>query len=169
MTTTDWISTAGVAVQLLLLGGLIVYCVETCRIRKISQAQLEALHAPCVTFHATPRDAGEAVLNMDAIRGAMILDFLEGDAMFKNIGNGAALNISYVLTPLDSGRSSPDGYISFLPDGVRCSVPISRNILVNRNYDCVIQYESVSQTRYETKLTIRNLVLTPPFRFRKAS
>jgi len=61
MTTADWISTAGVAVQLLLLCGLIVYCVETYKIRKISQAQLEAMHAPCITFHATPRDAAEAI------------------------------------------------------------------------------------------------------------
>jgi hypothetical protein len=106
---------------------------------------------------------------MDSIRGAMILDFDGGDAMFKNIGNGPAVNISYALTPLDTGRAAPDGYVSFLPNGVRCTVPISRNILVGRRYNCVIKYESLSQKRYETSVAIHNLVLTPPFTFGRSS
>jgi hypothetical protein len=150
-----------------LFGGLIWYCIETYKIRKISQVQLEAMHAPCITFHATPRNAVEAVLEMDAARGAMILDFDDGDAMFKNIGNGPAVNISYALLPLDAGRAVPAGYVSFLPNGARCTVPISRNTLVGRHYNCVIKYESLSQTRYETRLTIRSLVLTPPFNWRQ--
>jgi hypothetical protein len=170
MTTIEWISMTGVVVQVLLFAGLIWYCVETRGIRRASQAQVEATHAPCLTFHATPREAVEAILGMDDARGAMILDFDTGDAVLKNIGNGPAVNISYVLTPKDIGGGPRlDGYVAFVPNGARCTVPISRNILVNRHYDCVIQYESLSQTRYATRLTIGRLVLTPPFKFGKLS
>ena len=169
MTTTEWISMAGVGIQVLLFAGLVWYCVETRRIRITSEAQLEAMHAPCITFHATPRDAADAILEMGDVRGAMILDFIGGDAVLINIGNGPAVNISYTLTPLDFDQlAALTGYVSFVPRGVKCSVPISRNTLVARHYDCVIQYESLSQTPYASKLTIRNLVLTPPFGFGKA-
>jgi len=168
MTTTDWIAAAGVGIQLLLFAGLMWYCFETRRIRFASESQLEALHTPCMTFAATPRDAVDAVIGMDDARGAMILDFDYGDAMPKNIGNGPAVNISYALMPLDHRNIvRPDGYVSFVPSSTRCCVPISRNTLANHDFDCVIQYESLSQTRYTSRLTVRNLVLTHPFQFEK--
>jgi hypothetical protein len=46
-------------------------------------------------------------------------------------------------------------------------VPLSRNILRGRHYECLIKYESLSQTRYTSKLMIRDLVLTQPFHFEK--
>lgn len=168
MTTSDWIATVGVLVQVCLFGGLVWYCVETRRIRIASQSQLEALHTPCVTFRTTPRENADAVLDMDGAVGMMNVDFYQGDAMLMNIGTGPAVNVSYVLTQLDrENRLHPEGYVSFLPTGLRCNVPISRNTLRGRNFQCVIRYESLSQTRYETKLAIRDLVLTPPFHFDK--
>jgi hypothetical protein len=169
MTTTDWIAVAGVAVQLLLLGGLVWYCVETRGIRIASQAQLEALHAPCMTFKATPRDEGDAILEMNQARGAMVLDFIAGSAVLINIGTGPAVNISYIFTPLDEGNiMQPDGYVPFLPSHASASIPVSRTSLENSNYSCVILYESLSQTHYSTTVTIRSLVLTPPLRFETA-
>ena|ERR1700723_874952 len=168
MTTSDWISVIGLVIQVLLFGGLVWYCIETRRIRITSTAQLEALRTPCVTFFATPRDGADAVLEMDGARGAMVLDFIEGDAVFINIGNGPALNIEYSLIPLDGSRAQPVGYVSSIPPGVRASAPISRGAIRGHRYQCAVQYDSLSHTRYETTLVIHNLVLTPPFQFRKA-
>jgi hypothetical protein len=166
MTTTEWITAAGLVIQVLLLAGLIWYCFETRGIRIAAQAQLEALHAPCMTFKATPRDEGEAVLEMNDARGAMILDFIVGSAVLVNIGTGPAVNISYMFTALDEGNiMQPDGYVPFLSPHRFASIPVSRTSLVNSNYSCVIQYESLSQTQYSTTVTIRNLVLTPPIKF----
>ena len=99
----------------------------------------------------------------------MILDFIEGSAVLLNIGTGPAVNVSYVFTPLDEGNIRRiDGYIPFVPPKVICSIPVSRTSLVNSDYTCSIEYESLSQTHYSTRMTIRNLVLTPPLRFEMA-
>ena len=165
MPAKDWV---GLIIQALLLGGLIWYCIETRWIRIASNAQLEALRTPCLTFVATPRDETDAVLDADGAVGAMILQFYEGSAMLINIGNGPAVNIEYLLTPIGVALSRPQGYISNIPPGVRANVPIPRGILHGHSYECSIQYDSLSHTRYETKLVVNNLVLTPPFRFGKA-
>jgi len=166
---SDWIAVAGIIVQVLLFAGLVWYSIETWKIRITSQAQLEALHAPCMTFKATPRDEGEAILEMNEARGAMVFDFIAGSAVLMNIGTGPAVNISYVFTPLDEGNiMQTDGYVPFLPAHASASIPVSRTSLVNSNYSCVILYESLSQTHYSTTVTIRNLVLTPPLRFETA-
>lgn len=166
MTISDWIAIAA-------LIALTIYCIDTRKIRKATQAQLEAQRTPCLTFATTPRDGGEAILGMGGARGTMILKFHEGDAVLTNIGNGPAVNIEYVLT--GQGRPHPlrkfDGYVPFIPPGSAVSVPIARGALQDpdRPFDCAIQYDSLSFTRYETKVVIKNLVLTPPFRFGKAS
>jgi hypothetical protein len=166
---SDWIAVAGIIIQILLFAGLVWYCIETWEIRRTSQAQLEASHAPCMTFKATPRDEGDAVMEMNQARGAMILDFIAGSAVLINIGTGPAVNISYIFTPLDEGNiMQPDGYVPFLPAQASASIPVSRTSLVNSNYSCVILYESLSQTHYSTTVTIRSLVLTPPLRFEMA-
>jgi hypothetical protein len=166
MPSTDWIAVAGVAIQFLLLAGLVWYCIETRWIRISSQAQLEALHAPCMTFKATPREEADAILELHQARGAMILDFIAGSAVLLNIGTGPAVNISYMFIALDEGNiMQPDGYVPFLSARAFASIPVSRASLANSNYSCAIQYESLSQTQYSTTVTIRNLVLTPPIRF----
>ena len=162
MTITNWIAIAG-------LVGLTIYCIETWKIRTATQTQLEAQRTPCLTFAATQREGGEAILEMGGARGAMILTFHEGDAVLTNIGNGPAVNIEYVLTAQGGPVRKLDGYVPFIQPGAKASVPIARNTLQDRPFDCIIQYDSLSFTRYETKLVIQNLVLTPPFRFGKAT
>ena len=169
MTTTDCIGALGLVIQLLLFGGLVWYCIETRKIRIAATAQVEALQTPCLTFSSTPRDGNEAVLNMDGVRGAMVLNFHEGDAVLTNIGNGPAVNIEYGLNPLSNTQARPEGYVSTIPPGARASVPIPRGIFQGQEYQCVLRYESLSQTRYETRIRVNNLVLTHSFRFGKAS
>lgn len=167
MTTSDWISVVALLIQLLLFGGLVWYCIETARIRVTARDQVEVSQTPCLTFAATPRNGVEAVLEMDDARGAMVLDFDAGDAMLKNIGCGPAVNIEYSLVLLENPPRTLRGYVSFIPATGRATAPIPRNSLQGRDADCLIRYESLSRTKYETKLTIKNLVLTPPFQFAK--
>lgn len=96
----------------------------------------------------------------------MVLDFHAGDAVLTNIGNGPAVNIEYELTLQDQPPRKLDGYVSSIPSGLRASLQVAR--IQGWVCDCVIRYESLSKTKYETKL-VNNLVLTPPFRFGKAS
>lgn len=102
MTPTDWIALIGIV-------GLALYCVETWKIRRAAQSQLEALRTPCITFSSTPRDANDAVLERDGARGDMILAFHEGDAVLTNIGNGPAVNIEYLLTSVGDPPRKVDG------------------------------------------------------------
>ena len=159
MTFADWITLAGVI-------GLVIYCVETWKIRKAAEAQLEAQRTPCLTFAATPRDGADAVL--DGANRTMILNFDAGDAMLVNIGNGPAVNIEYVWTAKGNPPRELRGYVPFIPPGGRATVPVARNSLQGRPFDCLIEYDSLSFTRYETKLVVENLVLTTPFHFGKA-
>jgi hypothetical protein len=100
----------------------------------------------------------------------MVLQFVLGDAVLINIGTGPAVNVSYALQPSDPARPATEGYVSLIPaDNTRCTIPVPRGMLQGHQYDCVVRYESLSQTRYETRLTVDNLVLTAPFRFGKAS
>ncbi len=154
---------------MLLFGGLVWYCIETRRIRVAATAQVEASQTPCLTFAATPRNGVDAVLEINDARGVMVLDFDAGDAMLKNIGSGPAVNIEYELVSRANPPRKLDGYASFIPSGARSTLPVARNSLQGRVYDCVIRYESLSQTKYETRLVINNLVLMPPFRFAKVS
>ena len=169
MTTSNWLSASGLVLQVLLVLGLLWYCVETRRIRITAGSQLEALQTPCLTFWATPREGIDAVLEMDGARGAMILNFSGGDAMLLNIGNGPAVNVSYLLKPLGDARSTPEGYISSIPASARASIPIPRGILQGCRYDCLIRYESLGGTGYETRIGLHDLVLTPPFQFGRRS
>jgi hypothetical protein len=106
---------------------------------------------------------------MDGAKGAMVLDFDAGDAMLKNIGNGPAVNIEYEFVSRANPPRKLDGYVPFIPSGARATIPVARNSLQGSVYDCVVRYESLSQTKYETKLVINNLVLTPPFQFARIS
>jgi hypothetical protein len=143
MQAKNWIDWIGLVIQALLLAGLIWYCIETRRIRIVSAGQLEALHTPCLTFVATPREGTEAVLGRHGARGTLVLDFDQGDAMLINIGNGPAVNIEYRLTPVGDGRARPEGYISSIQPHVRATVPIPRGVLQGQEYECLIQYDSL--------------------------
>jgi hypothetical protein len=168
--TADWIAAVGIIIQLLLFTGLVFYCVETRRFRIAAQSQLEALHTPCLIFLSGPRDPTEAMLDAGEAQGSMVLQFVLSDAVLINIGNGPAINVSYTLKPFNEARSPINGYVSVIPAGnTKCSIPVPRGILQGHKYHCIVQYESLSQTRYETRLTVNNLVLTAPFRFGKAS
>ena len=171
-----WLSLFNAVIQFLLLVGLFWYTIETRRIRKlsqrqietsqrqveISQEQVEAAHKPCLTFSTAPRDPKEAVMEMNGAVGAMILRCPESQAQLESVGSGPAINIRYNLTPAnpDSTRTRPSGYLLWLRPGDVFLTPIPRGILQGKEWICVITYESLSGRLYQTRILVNNLVLT---------
>lgn len=72
--------------------GLFWYVIETYRLRKISQRQLESLAKPCVLIL---EDADE------------IRNFADRNLIIKNVGNGPALNIRWRLSAWQEWSSAP--------------------------------------------------------------
>jgi hypothetical protein len=164
-----WLSLANFVVQCLLFGGLVWYALETWRIRRISQRQIEtsqeqveAAHKPCLTFSTAPRDFSEAILEMHGAVGAMILHCPDRQAQLESVGSGPAINIRYNLTPTnpDSTTARPSGYLLWLKPGDKFPTPIPQGILQANEWLCVITYESLSGRHYQTKISFNNLVLT---------
>jgi hypothetical protein len=170
-----WLPLFNAAVQFLLFVGLFWYTVETRRIRKISQRQIETsqrqveisqeqvegTHKPCLTFSTARRDFTDAVLEMNGAVGAMILRCPESQAQLESVGSGPAINIRYNLTPTnpDSTIARPSGYLLWLKPGDVFLTPIPRGILQANEWICVITYESLSGRHYQTKIIVNNLVL----------
>ena len=102
-------------VQAAALIGLLIYCVETYKIRKASQNQVElsqglfkssmdqveALSRPCITFLAELRDGSETILEMHGAPGSLVARPDEGSDVIQNIGNGVAQNLKYYITSPD--------------------------------------------------------------------
>ena len=165
-------------VQSAAFAGLIWYCVETFRLRKASQQQIEisdkvmtsatdqveSLSKPCLTFASQQRDPTEAVLgplgNTIAISDA-------GNFVLENIGNGPALNVNYEF------RATGETARLFTPRGVR----YVQNVLsahrlrmvepqtaYNGLFEVIFHYESIGGRRYESRVSMESYVLTS-FRF----
>jgi len=160
----NWIQAAAacglLVVTTITLIVLFRYAADTRRIAKAGEAQLEGLKTPFIIFSTAPREAADAILDMDGAHGTMILRFHGSDAVMTNIGNGPAIEINYALTPLDGGHSISEGYIPAIPPEGSVPVPIPRALLDGYRYLCVITYSSLSGSRYETRLIAHNLVLT---------
>ena len=152
---------ANLIVQCLLLAALIWYTVETWKIRKTSQDQIEALQKPCVSLATAPRDREEAVLGI-AVEGAMIVRCPEGMAEVENVGAGPAVNMRYSFMPTnpESTRARPRGFVLGLRPGEKFLLPVPRGILQGNEWDCVFTYESLSRRRYRTRIRANDLVLT---------
>ena len=84
-------------------------------------------------------------------------------------GNGPALNVSYALEPMEAPAGAnvarPDGYIHSIAPGKVVLSPISRGVIQIHRFQVTFKYESLSGRKYETKLVLDSLVLTPPFQF----
>jgi hypothetical protein len=161
-----WIPSANLFIQLLILVFLIWYACETYRLRKASQEQIEALQKPCLTVATTARDYDEAILEINGAVGGMVLAPREGSVQLRNIGAGPAFNIRYKFNCLDQPQQDgavvvePSGYLPYITAGDKFAMQVTRGILQLHEYQLVALYDSLSGRRYETKITINNLVLT---------
>ena len=98
-------------VQALTLIGLVWYAIETRRIRRAAQRQVESslalikaandqvegMSKPCLTFWGELRDASNAILQMDGATGNIIAQADQGGYVALNIGSGVAFEHSIPL------------------------------------------------------------------------
>lgn len=156
---------ASLLVQSATLGALIWYAIETLRIRRASQEQAEAQQRPCLTLDTTSREYNEAVLgDMLGAIGGMIVAANHGNLALQNMGNGPAVNVRYEFSPLnppqDANVARPHGYLQTIPAEQIFVMAVARTILQNLTYAFVINYESLSGHKYETRIEVNNLVIT---------
>jgi hypothetical protein len=114
-------------VNCVVLATLFWYALETKRIRKASQQQVEALQKPCLALVSEPRDFDDTVLEMDDAVGGMIV--ASGNVKVENIGNGPAVNVRFKINPADrsadSNAARSSGYLQNISQGKTVVMPVS--------------------------------------------
>jgi hypothetical protein len=158
----DWLDYLSFVVQVLLLAGLVWYTIETRRIRKTSQEQVEATLRPCVSLSTTARDFQEAVLGMDEADSAVVLRCPQGMVQIENIGVGPAFNIRYEFRPLhpELTQAHPVGYVAGISKDGTFLIPVARTLLAGHDFECLLDYQSVNHRNYRTAVTLINLAIT---------
>jgi hypothetical protein len=99
--TDHQIQIAALVVNVAALVALVVYVLETRRIRQAAQDQIEGLAKPCLTLFAKLRDPDEAILEMNGAVGGTVVADNDGNFVVFNIGTGVALNVNYQFRNLD--------------------------------------------------------------------
>jgi hypothetical protein len=149
-------------IQCLLFGGLVWYTVETWRIRRTAQEQVETSLKPCLTLSAREREAQDAVLEIGGTDSAQVVYTENGRLRFINVGLGPAFNISYAFTPEDveASRARPKGYLIHILLKEASPIPVAAELLRGNAWKLEVFYDSLSGRRYLTRIGISNLVLT---------
>jgi hypothetical protein len=174
-------ATVQIAVQVLALIGLFAYCYETYKIRKASQAQVEAsqkllqsslnqiegMSKPCITIWTQLRDDQDVILEVDGAVGSLIARPNEGSYVIHNIGNGAALNLRYSITRGDPAVDVPGRRTKRYMPAILAAAKVSlveTLALHDKNHEAIFEYESVGGRTYCSTITLSNHVITS-FRF----
>jgi len=168
----NYIELGMLVVQALGLIGLAIYCVETSKIRKASQAQVSASQKlikaamdqvegslkPCIAFVATLRDGTDAILDVHGAVGNLVVHADQGNYVIQNIGNGAALNLRYFFTR----PAVPQPRWRYLP----ALVPPARVTLIetlgvyNHEHVATFEYESIGGRKYRSTIRVNHYVIT---------
>ena len=168
-------------VQALALIGLAIYCIETRRIRKVSQAQVEVsqqlfrssldqvegMSKPCIVFWAELRDGADVILEMDGAVGNLIARPDQGSYVILNIGNGVALNLTYYITRNDPRLDAPERRATRYMPALSATAKAALVETVghyNREHIATFEYESIGGRKYRSTITLNNRVITS-FRF----
>jgi hypothetical protein len=158
-------------VQALALLGLTVYCIETYKLRSVSQKQLqtsldqvEGLSKPCITFLARLREGAEVVLDMHGAVGNLIVRPNEGSYVITNLGNGLALNLRYYFTRDDKWADQRDWrYVPAIPASAKVALVETLNFY-DGEHEAVFEYTSIGGRNYRSTIALNNHVITS-FRF----
>jgi len=156
------------------LVGLFAYCIETWKLRKAAERQIEisqklitaavdqveGLSKPCVTLASSPRNPEEAVIgplgNTQALR-------LEGNFAVENIGSGPALNVRYEFIAVgETARFfQPRGvrYVQNILDDQR-SAMVESYAAYNGQFEVIFEYESIGGRCYRTNINMDGYVFT---------
>ena len=133
-------------------------------VRAYFETRAEAMHKPCITLVTGARRYEDAVLEMDGAVGAMIVAAREGNVAVRNIGSSRTVNIRYGFTPVNPAPGAnvarPQGFIQDIPLGEMFVMPVARGVLQNLEYEFIANYESLGGRRYQSRITLNNLVLT---------
>ena len=151
-------------VQTLALVGLVVYAIETHKIRKAAQNQVKAsndqvegLSRPCITFVGELRDGADAILEMHGATGNIVAARHNGNYLITNMGTGVALNIHYQFTR--PNLPTEQRYIPHLAATGRASL-IESYAAYNAEHRVTFDYESVGGRKYRTTIDLNHHVIT---------
>jgi hypothetical protein len=164
-------------VQAAALFGLLIYCVETNKIRKASQDQVEvsqqlhkssmdqveALSRPCITFLAELRDGADAILEMHGAAGSLVARADGGSYVIQNIGNGVALNLKYFITrgipEFDQPNIRRMRYMPAIPATARAAL-VETLGNYSAEHDATFEYESIGKRKYRSTIKLNHRVIT---------
>lgn len=154
-------------VQALALLGLTVYCIETYKLRRVSQKQLqtsldqvEGLSRPCVTFWARLRDGQDVILDMHGAVGNLIVRPDEGSYVITNLGNGLALNLRYYFTRDDRWADHRNWrYIPTIPASAKVAL-VETLSFYDGEHEAVFEYKSLGGRNYRSTMKLNNHVIT---------
>jgi hypothetical protein len=168
-------------VQTVAFGGLVVYCVETWKLRKASEAQVEVsqqlitaamdqvegLSKPCLTLDSGLRDAADAIMGIGVV-GNTVASGDNGDFVVRNIGNGVALNVTFnFIYRGDHPQNFPKPRLRYLQNvltGQRVNMLTPMNQYRSGEFMVLFHYQSIGGRGYESRITMNGHVLTD-FRF----
>jgi hypothetical protein len=162
-------------VQILALIGLFLYVIETMKIRRATQrqvessldliraatAQVEGMSKPCLTLWGELRDGTDAILEMHGAVGNVVAGANAGSYVVQNIGNGVALNVRYRFTRPNDDPDRPRE-MRYVPN----ILPAQRVTLVetlggyNAEHEVTFNYESIGGRRYRTTIQLNHYVIT---------
>ena len=147
----DWISLAGLVVQIFILFGLIWYTCETGKIRRISQKQIElsqkqneTMQQPCLVPSVRKRrDVETAADHMEGNpRPGLSVPNAQQSGMghitLHNIGAGPAFNIQYEVRIQGEPQEFTKAYLPYIPKGEERSIFLTEN-----NFSTLDQHEDV--------------------------
>ena len=162
-------------IQLATLTALVIYAVDTRKMRKAAEAQIEVsqdligaasdqvegLSKPCLTIWGDVRDGGEAIMATHGATGNIVAGAHAGSYVFHNIGNGVAVNIRYHFTRTDviPNRERDWRYIPALMATGRVSLVETLN-LYNMEHTVTITYDSNGGRHYRTVIELNHRVIT---------
>lgn len=159
------------------LTGLVVYCVETHRMRTASQdqvkasqellesslSQVEGMAKPCITFWAELREGTDVILEMHGAAGNLVARLDQRSYVIHNIGNGVALDVRYYITRGDAEFDRAEGrtlrYMPYVPATAHVSLVENVN-LYGGEHEATFDYHSIGGRKYRSTITLNNRVIT---------
>ena len=158
-------------VQILGVLGLFWYVIETMKIRRTGQqqlqtsldlikaatAQVEGMSKPCLSFWGELRDGKDVILEKHGAVGNIVAHADGGSYVIQNIGNGVALNIKYRF-PRPNHEPDERYVPNLLPTG-KAALVEGLN-LYNAEHTVTFDYESISGHKYRSTITLNHHVIT---------
>jgi|SRR5579864_8445404 len=177
--TSDYIQSAMLFVQVLALLGLTWYAIETSKIRKAAQKQVqssldliraatdqvEGTSKPCLTLWGGLREGTDVILEMHGAAGNIVARGDGNSYVVQNIGNGVAINVRYHFTRENFPEDRPMRYVPNILASQKVSL-VETLGGYNGEHEVMFEYESIGGRRYTTSIHLNHHVMTT-FEFRE--